>query len=112
MRKEKQPYKIYRAGGHSFPVYLEYDERLNESYPAYPNFEAYPEYTDGGRPFATAEQERCPYAKPKIPGEAMPGDCGGCGFFHREKMPYDPIGICMCEARQRETEAKSREERL
>ncbi len=40
MRSEqKRPYKIYRAGGRSFPIYLEYDEQLKESYPSYPDFE-------------------------------------------------------------------------
>ena len=34
--EQKRLYKVYRAGGRSFPVYLEYDEQLRESYPAYP----------------------------------------------------------------------------
>jgi hypothetical protein len=55
---------VYRAGGREFPVYLEYDEQLDESYPAYPDFEERPEYTGEGRPFATAEQESCPHCKP------------------------------------------------
>lgn len=98
MPDAKQPYKICRVGGRIFPIYQEYDEQLKESYPAYPDFEKYPEYTDEGRPFATAEQESCPYCKPKAPGKPISGDCGGCGWFHRDETPYDPIGICMCEA--------------
>ncbi len=35
---QKKPYKVFRAGGREFPVYLEYDEQLGESYPAYPDF--------------------------------------------------------------------------
>ncbi len=75
--EQKQPYKICRAGGRSFPVYLEYDEQLKESYPAYPDFEARPEYDGEGRPFATAEQECCACRKPGAPGNPPPGDCGG-----------------------------------
>jgi hypothetical protein len=108
--EQKRPFKIYRAGGRSFPVYLEYDEQLQESYPAYPDFEGQPEYTDEGRPFATAEQESCPFRKPNALGKPPPGDCGGCGWFYREQLPYDPIGVCMCEERRREICAKSEEE--
>lgn len=98
----KRLYKVYRVGGREFPVYLEYDEQLGESYPAYPDFEEHPEYTDEGRPFATAEQESCLHCKPSASGKPPPGDCGGCGWFYREQTPYDPIGICMCEALRRE----------
>lgn len=104
--EQKRPYKVFRAGGRSFPVYLEYDEQLKESFPDYPNFEERPEYTDDGRPFATAEQESCPYAKPNVSGKSPPGDCGGCGWFYREQTPYDPIGICRCDALQREIDKK------
>ncbi len=100
--EQKEPYKVYRAGGREFPVYLEYDEQLDESYPAYPDFEEHPEYTGEGRPFATAEQESCPHCKPSVPEEPLPGDCGGCGWFYREQTPCDPIGVCMCEALRRE----------
>ncbi|MCE5235579.1 MAG: hypothetical protein LLF87_05935 [Eubacteriales bacterium] len=108
--EQKEPYKVYQAGGRDFPVYLEYDEHLGECHPAYPDFEAHPEYTGGGRPFVTAVQERCLCAKPKASGEPTPGDCGGCEFFHREQTPYNPIGVCMCEARRRENETKSERE--
>ncbi len=101
---EKQPYRVCRAGGRQFPVYLEYDEQLNESYPAYPDFDAHPEYTDYGRPFATAEQESCPHCKPRAPGEPQPCDCGGCGWFYREQTTYDLIGICMCDLRRKKSE--------
>ena len=100
-RELKRLYKVFRAGGHTFPVYFEYDERLGESYPAYPDFQERPEYTEEGRPFATAEQESCPHCKPNVPGQSPPCDCGGCGWFYRGQTPYDPIGICMCDARRR-----------
>ena len=103
--EQKELYKIFRAGGREFPVYLEYDEQLGESYPAYPDFEDHLEYTGEGRPFATAEQESCHHCKPNAPGKPLPGDCGGCGgcgWFYREQTPYDPIGVCMCEVLRRE----------
>ncbi len=106
MRSQRQLYKTYQVGGKSFPVYIEYDEKFNESYPAYPDFEQHPEYTDEGRPFATAEQESCPHCKPNAPGKDPLGDCGGCGWFYREQTPYDPIGICMCGARRKNGEKK------
>lgn len=98
--QNKRPYKVFRAGGRSFPVFLEYDEKLGESYPVYPDFEERPEYTAEGRPFATAGQESCPHRKPNDKKKPPPGDCGGCGWFYREDTPYDPIGVCMCEARR------------
>ena len=97
----KRLYRVFRAGGRSFPVYYEYDAQLDESYPAYPDFAEHPEYTAEGRPFATAEQESCHHGKPIAPEGEKPGDCGGCGWFHREQTPYDPIGVCMCGARRR-----------
>ncbi len=110
---QNRPYKVCRAGGRSFPIFLEHDGQTGESYPAYPNFEERPEYTKEGRPFATAEQENCPHCKPKVPGEPLPGDCGGCGWFYREQTPYDLIGVCMCGARRRENkESKAEEEKL
>jgi len=105
----KEPYKVFRVGGRSFPVYLEYDKRLDESYPAYPNFEEHPEYTNEGRPFATAEQESCPHCKPNAPGKSPPGDCDGCGWFYREQTPYDPIGVCICTARSRKSKSVAEE---
>ena len=105
--EQKEPYKVFRAGGRSFPVYLEYDEQLDESYPAYPDFEEHPEYTGEGRPFATAEQESCLHYKSNVPGKPSSGDCGGCDWFYREKTPCDPIGVCMCDARWRKNENES-----
>lgn len=109
MREEKRPYKVYRAGGREFPVYLEYDEQLGESYPAYPDFEERPEYTDEGRPFATAEQESCLYAKTNSFEGVKPSDCGAYSWFYREQMPYDPIGVCVCDERRRKTESNEEE---
>lgn len=104
MHQHKQLYKIFMAGKRIFPVYLEYDRQLNEFYPAFPDFEKHPEYTDEGRPFATAEQECCPHSKAGAPGETPPDDCGDCAWFFREFTPYDPIGVCMCSERRKKTE--------
>jgi len=98
---QKKPYKTYRVGGRSFPIYMSYDEQMKECYPMYPDFETKPEYSRDGRPFATAEQETCPFGKPRIDGDPSPSDCGGCGWFYRERTTYDPIGICMCDLRRR-----------
>lgn len=99
---QKQLYKVFRAGGREFAVYFQYDEQLDESYPAYPDFEERPAYTEEGRPFATSAQESCPCYNPTAPEQPPTGDCGGCGWFYREQTPYDPIGVCMCDARRRE----------
>jgi len=107
----KQLYRICWAGGRSFRIYLEYDEQLGESYPAYPDFDAHPEYTEDGRPFATAEQESCPHCAPQEEGAPLPGDCGGCRWFCRENTPYDPIGVCICDQRRRESGTENEEEK-
>jgi hypothetical protein len=107
--EQNQPYKVYLVGGRTFPVYLEYNEQFEESYPAYPDFEENPEYTAEGRPFAMSAQESCPDCKPRAPERTPPGDCGGCGWFHREQTPYDPIGVCMCDARRRKNETNKDE---
>ncbi len=106
MQDQKQLYKVCQAGGRTFSIYLEYDEQFNESYPVYPDFGEHPEYTPEGRPFATAEQDSCSCCMPKAPGNPMPSDCGGCGWFHREETPYDPIGICMCDEMKHDTNKK------
>jgi len=103
--EQRKLYKVFRAGGREFPVYLEYDEQLDETYPAYPDFEEHPEYTSEGRPFSTAEQESCPHCMPGVSGDPPPSDCGGCGWFYREQTPYDPIGVCMCEVLRRKLES-------
>lgn len=103
-RGENHPYRTYLVGGKSFPIYLCFDEQMKESYPLYPDFEKNPEFTDDGRPFATAEQEICSNGRPREAEGPLPGDCGGCGWFYREKSAYDPIGICMCDQRRKSLE--------
>ena len=109
--EQKRPYKVYQVGGLSFFVYLEYDGQLSESYPAYPDFEAHPAYTDEGRPYATAEQGSCPHRLASAPDKPRPSDCGGCYWFYREQTPYDPIGICMCDVRRHENELETERNR-
>lgn len=99
-QEEKHLHKIYQVGDRSFPIYFEYDEQMGERYPAYPDFEEHPEYTREGHPFVTAVQERCPFVKVKSLEEEMPSECSDCAWFYREHTPYDPIGICMCDARR------------
>lgn len=99
--RQSELYRVYQVGGRVFSVFLKFDKQLGESYPAYPDFEKSPEYTDEGRPFATAEQESCSEAESATPGAPVPGDCGGCRWFYRETTPFDLIGICICEACRR-----------
>lgn len=109
--KESQadPYRVFQVAGRTFAVFLEYDEQLRESYPAYPNFKERPEYSREGRPFATAEQECCLHCKPRMPGAPHPDDCGGCSWFYREQTPHDPIGICLCDKQRRKDYEEEKE---
>ena len=79
--EQKRLYKVFQAGDKSFSVYLKYDEQMNKSYPAYPDFEEHPAYTGEGRPFATSAQESCPCYKPVASKRRPSGDCGGCAWF-------------------------------
>lgn len=106
MPEKRQPVEIWRVGGREFRIYMEYDESLQRENHVYPDFEERPEYTGEGRPFATSAQEGCPHYKPVPPDGPNTDDCGGCGWFHREHMPYDAIGVCMCDARRRTPQAK------
>lgn len=91
-----------------FEIYREYDALLGHEVGIYPDFKEHPEYTEEGRPFATSADEACPCGVPKNPESAKHGDystygdCGGCVFFHRDGLPWDIIGVCMCEARRRQ----------
>lgn len=109
MPKPRRPYRVCQVCGRVFTIYLEYDNQLKESYQVYPDFTEHPEYTEEGRPFATAEQESCPHCKPKTAEEPLPFDCGGCGWFLREQTPYDPIGVCKCDALIQTSNAKTEE---
>ena len=102
MPKQKQFWKICRVGDREFRIDKEYDEEVKESYPVYPDFAEYPEYTGDGRPFATAEHEGCPHYKLAASEGPETDDCGGCFWFRRDEAPYDIIGICMCDERRRE----------
>ena len=100
-KNEKRPDRIILVGGREFRLYSAFDDTEGEYTLQYPDFSETPAYTDEGRPFSTAAREGCPQQKPKIPGDEPPGDCGGCGWFHREQTPWDIIGICMCESLRR-----------
>ena len=93
--EQKEPYKVFRAGDRSFPVYLEYDEQLQESYPAYPDFEECPEYTGEGRPFATAEQDNCLHCKPRAPRSQPPVTAAAAaGFTGRKRSMIQSVSVC------------------
>ena len=96
-KKEKPDY-IINVGGREFQLYWYTDESSGELLLDLPNFLEDPIYTNEGRPFTLAVQESCNYGKDDDdPNDSDPGDCGGCGWFHRE-VPLAPIGICMCDA--------------
>ena len=103
MEKQDGSYKICRAGGREFKIYLLYDCFLEREVGVYPDFKKNPEYTDDGRPFSSATDEACLHGRLKNQQSTSPGDfsacgdCGGCGFFHRDETPWDIIGVCMCE---------------
>jgi len=111
MKDQRVPHEVFRVGGREFSTYQEYDETLDQYHIVYPDFEENPEYTDEGRPFATAGQESCAQGKPRVPGDAAPEDCGGCGWFYREVSPFDIIGICTSDALQQSL-IKKNDERI
>lgn len=106
--ERKRPWKICRVAGRTFEIHQEYDALVGHDVGVYPDFQERPEYTDNGRPFATATDEACAHSVPRDPDSSETedystyGDCGGCIFFHREETPWDIIGVCMCDARRQQ----------
>jgi len=85
--ESKRSCKNYRAGGKIFHVYREYDEQMDESYP---DFEMRLEYTNDGRPFATAELENCPTPYPPLrtpPCLATAAVAAGFTWSRRHTIP-------------------------
>ncbi len=102
----QDPYRIYKVCGRQFPVYLESDKDSDDVYPLYPDFAQEPEYSAEGRPFSTSAQEACPYVQAQDRESPLPADCGGCAWVFREHSPYDPIGICLCDARSQKPQSE------
>jgi len=96
MEQKNEPDKIVYAGGREFRLYRYKDEFDGKYILDLPDFDENPEYTGEGRPFTLNVQDSCVYARSRDPAGNDPGDCGGCGWFHREE-PYAPIGVCMCD---------------
>ena len=101
--ERKEPDRIIRTGGREFRLYKYYDDALGEELINYPNFQENPEYTDDGRPFVLAIQERCSAGRSNDPKNPDPGDCSGCIWLYLE-APTDTIGVCMCDAMQQKKE--------
>ena len=99
--ERKEPDRIVRTGGCEFHLYKYYDDSLGEELINYPDFQENPEYTSDGRPFVLTIQECCPMGKSNDPKNPNPGDCSGCVWLCLE-APADAIGVCMCDALQRE----------
>lgn len=88
-------YKTINAFGKTFEIrygyYEAYEKEAGDPIPIYPDFLESPEYTDDGRPLATAMQDICKFAKLKEYGF---GFCNDCEFYRGGE---DFIGICLCE---------------
>ncbi len=98
--KEGSLYKILNAYGKHFEIrYGYYSDAERDRWdptPIFPNFIKQPQYTDCGRPYATAEQDICDHyhAKPQASGEDWCNDC--IHFRPLEEI----IGICDCKKRR------------
>jgi hypothetical protein len=98
--RERKLHEIIRAGGREFRIYIEPDE-TGEMMPNYPDFDANPEYTDEGWPFARSISFiDCEYWKPRDSKCDFPGGCGECAWLYLES-DSDIIGICKCGPRKR-----------
>lgn len=89
-------YRTFRVAGREFRICSEYIPEMEKSYPAYPDFVAFPEYTEEGRPFAHYVQEGCAQGLYREGGGVEPENCGLCVFFQREALDI-PIGVCLNE---------------
>jgi hypothetical protein len=100
-------YRVFRCFGREFPVYYQYSDEDGNAIPNYPDFEAAPQYTSEGRPFALVSQEGCDLRAPDTPDGASGVECGSCEFF-RSGAGFSLFGICMNEQR-RQPQAKKEE---
>lgn len=86
-------YKIIEAFGKTFEVrygyYEEFEKGTGDPIPIYPDFIKAPEYTDDGKPFVTAMQDGCSFAKMKTNGF---GFCNDCEYYDGSD---EFIGICL-----------------
>lgn len=98
--REGDLYRVLRVFGREFALhYGYYDERERESrysepIPIYPDFHAFPQYTEDGHPFVTAMQDACEHFR----GEHPEDGCHGCAHYrHGEEF----LGICQHQERRR-----------
>ncbi|MGI6452418.1 MAG: stalk domain-containing protein [Syntrophomonadaceae bacterium] len=64
--EQKELYKVFRAGGRVFPVYLEYDEQLGESNQAYRHFEEHPKLPAKAGPLPQRSRRAASAASPTL----------------------------------------------
>ena len=92
-------YRVIHAFGRTFEIrygyYEDFEKSTGEPIPIYPNFAEEPAYTEDGRPFVTAMQDQCPFARRKTKGF---GFCNDCVYFD---SGTDLIGTCLCEHRRK-----------
>ena len=99
--KEGDLYKVIEAGGRTFEIkYGYYDPALERGHsdpmPIFSDFIKAPLYTIDGCPFVTADQEICPYFRPKL-RISEEGWCNDCTYLeHCEEF----LGICRSPARR------------
>lgn len=93
--KEGDLYKSLHVCGQTFDLYYGYYDEIEryspyrELIPIYPDFIAYPQFTEDGRPFVTQMQDACP----NFDGLPHAEECHACRYF---KQGEELIGICNC----------------
>ena len=86
-------YRVFRCFGREFLVYYRYSDEDENAVPDYPDFEAKPQYTDDGKPFAVVSQAGCAYYEPDTDGDALGKECGCCRYFCSE-ADFALLGLC------------------
>lgn len=103
MRSQRQPYKTYEVGGKSFPVYIEYDEQFNESYP---DFEHNLRIRTGpGRSPRRSRRDAC-NASPALRGKTRSATVAGEVGFTGNKCPMTHLAYACALRRRKNGEQK------
>ncbi len=83
----KENQKTYNLDGDFLEVTFHYDELSGKYLGDYPEFADEPRYTPGGRKWADAITDDCPYA------DGTDKMCGTCSFMLKQDET-DIIGVC------------------
>jgi len=94
--REGELYKRIEIAGHTFDIlygfYTEAERDKNELTPIFPDFEAYPVFSQEGHPLVNRIQDACEHYCTKTDGSGD-GWCADCIYFPNESHE---IGICSC----------------